>query len=80
MVTCIQHPIKFLPCPVPMLLWLQEAAVMTANDAPVMLLTGAAGCGKTFVTKAILSVYQKQGKTVRLLSWVGSDGLTPEAV
>ncbi len=34
----------------------QCAAIAIAESAPVMLLTGAAGCGKTYTTRAIVKV------------------------
>lgn len=42
-----------------------------AEHAPVMLLTGAAGCGKTFVTKAIVGLWRHQGKRVLMCAPTG---------
>uniref|UniRef100_A0A7S3VL64 Uncharacterized protein n=1 Tax=Dunaliella tertiolecta TaxID=3047 RepID=A0A7S3VL64_DUNTE len=49
----------------------QRLAVQLASHAPVMLLTGAAGCGKTFVTQAIVNMWLRQGKRVLLCAPTG---------
>ncbi|KAJ9528418.1 hypothetical protein QJQ45_020293 [Haematococcus lacustris] len=49
----------------------QQEAVKMAAFAPLMLLTGAAGCGKTYATKAIVHLWRQQGKTVMLCAPTG---------
>lgn len=52
----------------------QRRAVATAVNSPVMLLTGAAGCGKTYVTKAIVELWRQQGKRVAMCAPTGGRG------
>lgn len=49
----------------------QRAAAVAAASAPLLLLTGAAGCGKTFAVRAMLDVWARQGKTVKCCSPTG---------
>ena len=49
----------------------QKAAVMRASRAPLIVLTGGPGCGKTFATKAIVQLWQSQQKDIRLAAPTG---------
>lgn len=49
----------------------QKAAVLKASTAPLIVLTGGPGCGKTFATKAIVQLWQSQGKDIRLAAPTG---------
>ena len=44
---------------------------MRASRAPLIVLTGGPGCGKTFATKAIVQLWQSQQKDVRLAAPTG---------
>ncbi|WP_341531769.1 AAA family ATPase (plasmid) [Nostoc sp. UHCC 0302] len=44
----------------------QRLAVEMAAYSQIMILTGGAGCGKTFTTQIIVSVYQAMGKSIAL--------------
>ena len=50
----------------------QKAAVMRASRAPLIVLTGGPGCGKTFATKAIVQLWQSQQKDIRLAAPTGT--------
>ncbi len=50
----------------------QKAAVLKASTAPLVVLTGGPGCGKTFATKAIVQLWQSQGKDIRLAAPTGA--------
>ena len=49
----------------------QRAAVLRASTAPLVVLTGGPGCGKTFATRAIVELWASQGKHVRLAAPTG---------
>ncbi len=49
----------------------QVAAVMLAAHSPVSLITGGPGCGKTFVTRAIVRYFKSRGLTVKLCAPTG---------
>lgn len=49
----------------------QRAAVLQAATAPVLVLTGGPGCGKTTTTKHIVSMWHKLGKAVNLCAPTG---------
>ena len=49
----------------------QRAAVIEASRAPLFVVTGGPGVGKTTVLKAILSVFRKEGLVVRLAAPTG---------
>ncbi|NJO47631.1 MAG: ATP-dependent RecD-like DNA helicase [Oscillatoriales cyanobacterium RM2_1_1] len=49
----------------------QQQAVEMAAYAPIMVLTGGPGCGKTFVTHTIVSLWKAMGKTVALAAPTG---------
>ncbi|CAL8469331.1 g8872 [Coccomyxa elongata] len=49
----------------------QKAAVWKASTAPLVVLTGGPGCGKTFATKAIVQVWAQQHKDIRLAAPTG---------
>ena len=49
----------------------QRAAVLQAATAPVLVLTGGPGCGKTTTTKHIVSMWHKLGKAVKLCAPTG---------
>ncbi|BDA44925.1 probable recBCD enzyme subunit RecD at C-terminar half [Coccomyxa sp. Obi] len=49
----------------------QKAAVWKASTAPLVVLTGGPGCGKTFATKAIVQVWAQQRKDIRLAAPTG---------
>ncbi len=44
---------------------------MRASRAPLIVLTGGPGCGKTFATKAIVQLWQSQQKDIRLAAPTG---------
>jgi hypothetical protein len=50
----------------------QKAAVLKASTAPLVVLTGGPGCGKTFATKAIVQLWTTQQKDVRLAAPTGA--------
>ena len=50
----------------------QRAAVLRASTAPLVVLTGGPGCGKTFATRAIVELWAAQGKHVRLAAPTGA--------
>ncbi len=52
----------------------QQAAVALAAWAPLMLLTGDAGCGKTHTTRAIVLQWLSQGKRVAMCAPTGERG------
>ncbi len=43
-----------------------------ASTAPLVVLTGGPGCGKTFATKAIVQVWAQQRKDIRLAAPTGA--------
>ena len=49
----------------------QRDAVALAASAPVLILTGAAGCGKTYVTRAMMALWKHPGKKVKLCAPTG---------
>ena len=49
----------------------QREAVMAAASAPVLVLTGGPGCGKTFATRTIVKLWRAMKKTVRLCAPTG---------
>ncbi len=49
----------------------QRAALLRASRAPLIVLTGGPGCGKTFATKAIVQLWVSQGKDVKLAAPTG---------
>ena len=50
----------------------QRAAVVRASSAPLVVLTGGPGCGKTFATRAIVQLWSGQGKDIRLAAPTGA--------
>ena len=55
----------------------QRAAVLRASTAPLVVLTGGPGCGKTFATRAIVELWASQGKHIRLAAPTGGWGQSP---
>lgn len=51
----------------------QRAAVALARSAPVMVLTGGPGCGKTFATDAIVQQWDDLDKKAGLCAPTGAD-------
>ena len=49
---------------------------MRASRAPLIVLTGGPGCGKTFATKAIVQLWQSQQKDIRLAAPTGQSPIT----
>ena len=49
----------------------QRAAVQAASDAPLMVVTGGPGCGKTTAVATIVKLWAAQGKVVRLAAPTG---------
>lgn len=49
----------------------QVDALLMARSQPVSLLTGAAGCGKTLVTRAIVKLWKRQSKRVLMCAPTG---------
>ena len=49
----------------------QKAAIEAASDAPLLVITGGPGCGKTTVVRAIVKLWCAQGKLVRLCAPTG---------
>lgn len=59
----------------------QQAAVKLAASAPIMVLTGGPGCGKTFTTRAMVRLWkEKQFKRVALCTPTGKFWVAPEHV
>ena len=52
---------------------------MRASRAPLIVLTGGPGCGKTFATKAIVQLWDSQKKDIRLAAPTGSPSTHPVA-
>jgi exodeoxyribonuclease V alpha subunit len=50
---------------------IQRAAIRTASESKIMILTGGPGVGKTTTTKGIISVFAEQGLTVLLAAPTG---------
>ena len=49
----------------------QERAVELASDAPLLVITGGPGCGKTTVVQAIVKLWCAQGKLVKICAPTG---------
>lgn len=49
----------------------QKAAVTAASDAPIVVITGGPGCGKTTVVQAIVKLWCAQGKLVKICAPTG---------
>jgi ATP-dependent exoDNAse (exonuclease V) alpha subunit len=49
----------------------QKAAVTAASDAPIVIITGGPGCGKTTVVQAIVKLWCAQGKLVKICAPTG---------
>jgi ATP-dependent exoDNAse (exonuclease V) alpha subunit len=49
----------------------QCAAIEAASDAPLLVITGGPGCGKTTVVQAIVKLWSAQGKTVHIAAPTG---------
>jgi ABC-type oligopeptide transport system ATPase subunit len=49
-----------------------------ASDAPLMVVTGGPGCGKTTVVQTLVKLWAAQNKVVRIAAptggWVGAGG------
>jgi len=50
----------------------QRAAVAQASAAPVLVLTGGPGCGKTFTTRTIVKLWRAMGKRVCMAAPTGA--------
>ena len=46
--------------------------MLKASTAPLVVLTGGPGCGKTFATKAIVQLWGQQQKDIRLAAPTGA--------
>lgn len=46
--------------------------MLQASTAPLVVLTGGPGCGKTFATKTIVRLWDKQQKDIRLAAPTGA--------
>jgi hypothetical protein len=49
----------------------QEAAISAASDAPILVITGGPGCGKTTAVQTIVKLWCAQGKVVRICAPTG---------
>jgi ATP-dependent exoDNAse (exonuclease V) alpha subunit len=49
----------------------QRAAIRAAADAPILVITGGPGCGKTSVVQAIVSLWTAMGRKVRVAAPTG---------
>ena len=49
----------------------QCAAIQAASDAPLLVVTGGPGCGKTTVVQAIVKLWSAQGKLVHICAPTG---------
>ncbi len=52
----------------------QERAIEVASDAPLMVLTGGPGCGKTTAVQTIVKLWCAQKKMVRIAAPTGELG------
>ena len=50
----------------------QRTAVAQASVAPVMVLTGGPGCGKTFTTRTIVKLWRAMGKRCAMAAPTGA--------
>ncbi len=57
----------------------QRAAVAQASAAPVLVLTGGPGCGKTFTTRTIVKLWRAMGKRVCMAAPTGAPRLRARA-
>ena len=55
----------------------QRTAVAQASVAPVMVLTGGPGCGKTFTTRTIVKLWRAMGKRVCMAAPTGALQYSP---
>lgn len=49
----------------------QRAAVRAASTAPILVLTGGPGCGKTYTTATIVKLWSAMKKEVKLAAPTG---------
>jgi len=49
----------------------QRAAIEAASDAPILVITGGPGCGKTTVVQSIVKLWCAQGKEVKVCAPTG---------
>ena len=52
----------------------QRAAVQAASNAPILVLTGGPGCGKTYTTATIVKLWSAMNKHVKLAAPTGEHG------
>ena len=52
----------------------QRAAVQAASNAPILVLTGGPGCGKTYTTATIVKLWSAMNKHVKLAAPTGDPG------
>ena len=50
----------------------QRRAVELASDAPLLVLTGGPGCGKTATVRTVIKLWAAQGKLVRIAAPTGA--------